>query len=86
MSAEYDDGGWDQNRGYPRGRGRGRGRGSRGRGRGGYYYNGPLVETQQNMGGYNRGPPGQGRGNLSFNLVLLHIVCSLHKDLGTLSS
>lgn len=62
MSSEYDDGGWDQNRGYPRGRVRGRGRGSRGRGRGGYNYNGPLVETQQNMGGYNRGPPVQGRG------------------------
>ncbi|GAB4832965.1 hypothetical protein Ancab_006986 [Ancistrocladus abbreviatus] len=61
LSAEYEDGGWDQNRGYARGRGRGRGRGSRGRGRGGYSYNGPLVNTQKNAGGYNRGR-GRGRG------------------------
>ncbi|KAL2895304.1 Ribonuclease P protein subunit p25-like protein [Bienertia sinuspersici] len=62
MTSEYDDGGWDSNRGYPRGRGRGRGRGFRGRGRGGYSYNGPMMDTQQNVGGYNRGPPFQGRG------------------------
>ncbi|XP_021756578.1 myosin heavy chain IB-like [Chenopodium quinoa] len=65
MSADYDDGGWDQNRGYPRGRGRGRGRGFRGRGRGGFNYNGPMVDPQQDAGGYVRGPPpvqGRGRG------------------------
>lgn len=65
MSADYEEGGWDQNRGYPRGRGRGRGRGFRGRGRGGYSYSGPMVDPQQNAGGYNRGPPVQGRGNFS---------------------
>ncbi|KAL6317671.1 hypothetical protein AAG906_030424 [Vitis piasezkii] len=60
VSAEYEDGGWDRNRGYARGRGRGRGRGFRGRGRGGY--NGPQVDAQQDMGGYNQEPPFQGRG------------------------
>ncbi|XP_021902565.1 ribonuclease P protein subunit p25-like protein [Carica papaya] len=54
LSAEYEDGGWDRNRGYSRGRGRGRGRGSRGRGRGGY--NGPQD------GGYGYEAPSQGRG------------------------
>ncbi|GAB4828374.1 hypothetical protein Ancab_035372 [Ancistrocladus abbreviatus] len=60
LSADYEDGGWDQNRGYGRGGVRGRGRGSRGRGRGGYGYNGPLFNSQQNAG-YNRGR-GRGRG------------------------
>ncbi|KAK4751305.1 hypothetical protein SAY87_004787 [Trapa incisa] len=57
-NAEYDDGGYDRNRGYPRGRGRGRGRGFRGRGRGGY--NGPQVDVHQDRG-YNFDPPAQGR-------------------------
>ncbi|XVF14724.1 hypothetical protein REPUB_Repub09cG0086300 [Reevesia pubescens] len=58
VSAEYEDGGWDRNRGYARGRGRGfRGRG---RGRGGY--NGPQFDRQQD-GGYNyEAPPQGGRG------------------------
>ncbi|KAK9740056.1 hypothetical protein RND81_03G007900 [Saponaria officinalis] len=67
---EYEDGGWDQNRGYPRGRGRGRGRSFRGRGRGGYGYNGPMDDSQHYDGGYNRGPPGQGgrgRGGYGYN-------------------
>ncbi|KAB5568101.1 hypothetical protein DKX38_001894 [Salix brachista] len=58
VSAEHMDGGWDRNRGYPRGRGRGRGRGFRGRGRGGF--NGPHSDTQQD-GGYNHDAPPQGR-------------------------
>ncbi|KAL8172113.1 hypothetical protein V2J09_023917 [Rumex salicifolius] len=62
MAAEFDDGGWDQNRGYARGRGRGRGRGFRGRGRGGYNYDGPMINDQQNAGGYNGGAPPRGRG------------------------
>ncbi|XP_074263757.1 uncharacterized protein LOC141586442 isoform X2 [Silene latifolia] len=69
-SVEYEDGGWPQNRGYPRGRGRGRGRSFRGRGRGGYGYNGPMDDNQQFDGGYNRGPPGQGgrgRGVYGYN-------------------
>ncbi|KAK7280777.1 hypothetical protein RJT34_25844 [Clitoria ternatea] len=58
--ADYEDGGWDRNRGGARGRGRGRGRGFRGRGRGGYY--GPYVDMQQD-GGYNQDvPQGRGRG------------------------
>ncbi|KAI8015345.1 Ribonuclease P protein subunit p25-like protein [Camellia lanceoleosa] len=60
---EYEDGGWDRNRGYARGRGRGRGRNFRGRGRGGY--NGPQIDNQQDAGHYNQeGPaPGRGRGH-----------------------
>ncbi|XP_073120194.1 uncharacterized protein [Henckelia pumila] len=69
---EYDDGGYEQNRGYARGnwRGRGRVRNFRGRGRGGY--NGFQVDNQYDAGGYNqevprgrgqgRGPRGRGRG------------------------
>ncbi|KDP36881.1 hypothetical protein JCGZ_08172 [Jatropha curcas] len=56
---EYEDGGWDRNRGPGRGRGRGRGRGFRGRGRGGY--NGPRTDMQQD-GGYNYDAPAPGRG------------------------
>ncbi|XP_061350162.1 uncharacterized protein LOC133295351 [Gastrolobium bilobum] len=61
ISAEYEDGGWEQNGGNARGRGgRGRGRGFRGRGRGGY--NGPHVDMQQD-GGYNQDLSlGHGRG------------------------
>ncbi|OIV89236.1 hypothetical protein TanjilG_24386 [Lupinus angustifolius] len=56
ISADYEDGGWDRNRG----RGRGRGRGFRGRGRGGY--NGPQNDIQHD-GGYNQDVPhGRGRG------------------------
>ncbi|KAA8537482.1 hypothetical protein F0562_027090 [Nyssa sinensis] len=56
-SAEYEDGGWDRNRGYATGRGRGRGRNFRGRGKGGY--NGPQVDAQQDSGVYNHEPPVQ---------------------------
>lgn len=59
-AAEYDNGGWEGNRGYARGRGRGRGRNFRGRGRGGF--NGPAVDTQYDAGGYNQEAPFQGRG------------------------
>ncbi|KAG5103833.1 hypothetical protein AAZX31_17G246800 [Glycine max] len=60
ISADYEDGGWDRNRGNARGRGRGRGRGFRGRGRG-VGYNGPHVDMQD--GGYNQDvPQGRGRG------------------------
>ncbi|KAJ1425129.1 DNA/RNA-binding protein Alba-like [Sesbania bispinosa] len=59
ISADYEDGGWDRNRGNPRGRGRGRGRGFRGRGRGGYN---AYIDMQQD-GGYNQdAPQGRGRG------------------------
>jgi len=58
-STEYEDGGWDQNRGYARGRGRGRGRSFRGNGRG---YNGPQFDTYQDAGGYNQEAPVRGRG------------------------
>ncbi|KAF7139090.1 hypothetical protein RHSIM_Rhsim07G0249400 [Rhododendron simsii] len=58
-AAEYDDGGWEGNRGYARGRGRGRGRNFRGRGRG---FNGHPVDTQYDAGGYNQESPFQGRG------------------------
>ncbi|XP_073286028.1 uncharacterized protein [Primulina huaijiensis] len=58
-SAEYEDGGYERNRGYFRGRGRGRGYGYRGRGRGGY--NGPQVDNQYNAGGYDQEAP-RGRG------------------------
>ncbi|XP_075518938.1 uncharacterized protein LOC142552914 isoform X2 [Primulina tabacum] len=58
-SSEYDDGGYERNRGYFRGRGRGRGYGYRGRGRGGY--NGPQVDNQYNAGGYDQEAP-RGRG------------------------
>lgn len=62
---EYDDGGWDQSRNYGRGRGRGRGRNFRGRGgRGGY--NGPPMDAQEDMGGYNQEAPIQGRGKVYF--------------------
>ncbi|KAJ8772688.1 hypothetical protein K2173_027865 [Erythroxylum novogranatense] len=68
VSAEYDDGGWDRNRGGARGRGRGqgRGRGFRGRRRGGY--NGPQADMQQDGGYYYEGHVqgrggGRGRGN-----------------------
>lgn len=74
MSDEYEDGGWDQNRGYSRGRGRGRGRGFRGHGRGGYSYNSPMVDPQENAGGYNRGPPFPGRGKHSLLFVYLMIL------------
>ncbi|XP_057974266.1 uncharacterized protein LOC131162119 [Malania oleifera] len=60
VSFEYEDGGWDRNRGYARGRGRSRGRSFRGRGRGGY--NGPMVDMQQDAGGYYQDAPVQGRG------------------------
>lgn len=63
LPGEYEDGGWERNRGYPtRGRGRGRARNLRGRGRGGY--NGPQVDnTQQDAGGYyKQEAPFQGRG------------------------
>ncbi|XP_017981311.1 PREDICTED: uncharacterized protein LOC18591606 isoform X1 [Theobroma cacao] len=60
VSVEYEDGGWDRNRGYARGRGRGRGRGFRGRGRGGY--NGPQVDRQQDVGYNYEAPPQGGRG------------------------
>ncbi|KAL9395472.1 hypothetical protein Peur_009725 [Populus x canadensis] len=63
VSAEHEDGGWDRNRGYPRGRGRGRGRGFRGRGRGGF--NGPHADTQQDGGHNYEGPP-QGRGGYNY--------------------
>ncbi|KAL0360505.1 UNVERIFIED_CONTAM: hypothetical protein Sradi_3735000 [Sesamum radiatum] len=60
-SSEFDDGGYERNRGYARGRGRGRGRSFRGRGRGGY--NGPQVDAQYDAGGYNQeAPRGRGRG------------------------
>ncbi|KAF7817666.1 ribonuclease P protein subunit p25-like protein [Senna tora] len=59
ISTDYEDGGWDHNRGNFRGRGRGRGRSFRGRGRGGY--SGPPVGMQQD-GGYNQDEPLQGRG------------------------
>ncbi|KAL6982661.1 ribonuclease P [Sarracenia purpurea var. burkii] len=59
-ASEYEDGGWDRNRGYARGRGRGRGRSFRGRGRGGY--NGFYVDTQHDAGDYNQEAPAQGRG------------------------
>ncbi|GFY95804.1 alba DNA/RNA-binding protein [Actinidia rufa] len=60
-AAEYEDGGWDRNRGYARGRGRGRGLYYRGHGRGGY--NGPHVDNQPDAEGYNQeAPPAQGRG------------------------
>lgn len=62
-AAEYDNGGWEGNRGYARGRGRGRGRNFRGRGRGGF--NGPAVDTQYDAGGYNQEAPFQGRGIVS---------------------
>ncbi|KAL6995901.1 ribonuclease P [Sarracenia purpurea var. burkii] len=58
VNDEYEDGGWDRNRGYSRGRGRGRY--FRGRGRGGY--NGPQVDTQQDARGYNQEVPAQSRG------------------------
>uniref|UniRef100_A0A7N0R9N4 DNA/RNA-binding protein Alba-like domain-containing protein n=2 Tax=Kalanchoe fedtschenkoi TaxID=63787 RepID=A0A7N0R9N4_KALFE len=59
ITAEYEDGGWDQQGGYPRGRGRGRS--SRGRGRGGYY--GPRADEQDDFGGYNEAPGNfRGRG------------------------
>ncbi|GMI91352.1 hypothetical protein like AT1G76010 [Hibiscus trionum] len=57
VSAEYEDGGWDRNRGYARGRGRERGRGSQGYGRGGY--NRPRVDKLED-GGYNYEAPSQG--------------------------
>ncbi|KAK6115711.1 hypothetical protein DH2020_007980 [Rehmannia glutinosa] len=61
--AEFDDGGYERNRGYARGRGRGRGRNFRGRGRGGYY--GPQFDTPHDTEGYNqeapRGTAGRGR-------------------------
>ncbi|KAG8377970.1 hypothetical protein BUALT_Bualt08G0089200 [Buddleja alternifolia] len=52
---EYEDGGYEQDRGYARGRGRGRGRSFRGAGRGGY--NGPQMDTQYDAGGYNQVVP-----------------------------
>ncbi|KAJ7957908.1 ribonuclease P protein subunit p25-like protein, partial [Quillaja saponaria] len=60
ISADYEDGVWDRNRGNARGRGRGRGRGFRGRGRGGY--NGPQMDMQQDGGYYQDAPFHQGRG------------------------
>ncbi|KAK8678353.1 hypothetical protein V6N13_143857 [Hibiscus sabdariffa] len=60
VSTEYEDGGWDRNRGYGRGRGRGRGRGSRGRGRGGY--NEPQVDSLEDGGYSYEAPPQGGRG------------------------
>lgn len=60
-NTEYDDGGYDRNRGYARGRGRGRGRGFRSLGRGGY--NGPPVDAHEERG-YNYEPPAQARGNI----------------------
>ncbi|KAM7256017.1 hypothetical protein ACFE04_011758 [Oxalis oulophora] len=60
VSNEYEDGGYDRNRGYPRGRGRGGGRGFRGRGRGGY--GGPHIDEQQDGGDYNNEAPYRGRG------------------------
>ncbi|CAL5349445.1 unnamed protein product [Camellia sinensis] len=57
-AAEYEDGGWDRNRGYARGRSRGRGRNFRGRGRGGY--SGPRVDAQQDAEGYNQEGPARG--------------------------
>ncbi|KAL9261473.1 DNA/RNA-binding protein ALBA1-like protein [Drosera capensis] len=66
VAPEYDDGGWDQGRGYyGRGRGRGRGRSTHVHGRGGYnYYNGPPANAQEGAGGYSRGR-GRGRGRPS---------------------
>ncbi|KAL6493008.1 hypothetical protein OROGR_032767 [Orobanche gracilis] len=52
---EYEDGGYDRNRGYGRGRGRVRGGNFRGRGRGGY--NGPQMDAQQDAGDYNQEAP-----------------------------
>ncbi|KAL0347469.1 UNVERIFIED_CONTAM: hypothetical protein Scaly_1762900 [Sesamum calycinum] len=61
VSADYEDGGYERNRGYARGRGRGRGRSFRGRERGGY--NGPQLDVQHDAGGYNQeAPRGRGRG------------------------
>ncbi|KAJ6306286.1 hypothetical protein OIU78_021576 [Salix suchowensis] len=62
--AEHEDGGWDRNRGFPRGRGRGRGRGFRGRGRGGF--NPPHADTQQE-GGYNHDAPPRGHGGYNYD-------------------
>ncbi|PSR99557.1 Ribonuclease P protein subunit p25-like protein [Actinidia chinensis var. chinensis] len=59
-AAEYEDGGWDRNRGYSWGRGRGGGRNFHGRGRGGY--SGPQVDPQLDARGYNQEAPAQGRG------------------------
>ncbi|KAG4931810.1 hypothetical protein JHK86_048771 [Glycine max] len=71
ISADYEDGGWDRNRGNARGRGRGRGRGFRGRGRG-VGYNGPHVDMQD--GGYNQDVP-QGRvfGNQLLQLIFWEV-------------
>ncbi|KAL8059290.1 hypothetical protein ABFX02_03G076000 [Erythranthe guttata] len=53
---EYEEGGYERNRGYPRGgRGRGRGRSFRGRGRGGF--NGPPMDANQDGGAYNQDAP-----------------------------
>ena len=72
--AEHEDGGWDRNRGFPRGRGRGRGRGFRGRGRGGF--NAPHADTQQD-GGYNYDAPPQGRG-----IFPRHFFLAVHDQYG----
>lgn len=71
ISADYENGGWDRNRGSVRGRGRGRGRGFRGRGRGGY--NGPQFDVQQD-GGYNQDVP-QGRGTSLIHFYYCSFVC-----------
>ncbi|KAL6522084.1 hypothetical protein OROMI_031961 [Orobanche minor] len=56
-SAEFEDGGYEQDHGYPSGRGRGRGGNFRGRGRGGYY-SGPRFDTQHdNTNDYNQEAP-----------------------------
>ncbi|KAL6504786.1 hypothetical protein OROHE_023544 [Orobanche hederae] len=53
-SAEFEDGGYEQDHGYASGRGRGRGRNFRGRGRGGYY-SGPRFDNRHdNTDGYNK--------------------------------
>ncbi|CAH1429420.1 unnamed protein product [Lactuca virosa] len=62
QGGEYDDGGWDGPRDFPRGRGgRGRGRSFRGRGRGNYN-NAPAYVDDHYDGGFNQEPPMQGRG------------------------
>ncbi|XP_047322136.1 ribonuclease P protein subunit p25-like protein [Impatiens glandulifera] len=55
---EYEEGGWDRNRGFARGRGRGRGRGFRGRGRGGGGYDGGQFDNNNQ---YDQ-EQGHGRG------------------------
>ncbi|KAL6504787.1 hypothetical protein OROHE_023545 [Orobanche hederae] len=81
-SAEFEDGGYEQDHGYASSRGRGRGGNFRGRVRGGYY-SGPRFDTQRDStNGYNQqAPRGRGRRKIGDPVEEVeHLIRTVYND------